>query len=483
MTTRGRLAFLLAFLGPFAAAPACSATPPSIVTPDAAPVGTVEPDPVDPGPVDAGADRGAGHNLDALTIVGKVNASGVGILARCGQKPAVRATSDVNGNYRLTADVKGCNPLVLEYERESFLPNLRVVHLPPPASPLVLNVPLGDLVRVECGTQTCRSLGGSWTAPIGALGTGRRGWYATASGLASTDLLAGEMRDTNGQPIVLFGFSYTDLYDADGNAVAQIPKNPYLIPIATEQERINIGDVKRATADKVEMSWYRLDKSVGRWVIQSDDAQLFYKWPCDVDPPPPAARTKFVPAVEPGQTAATWINATQAELADIRAGTLMATCGTSPPTPAPISEFGVVGPMDRTGWYAWGISIPKKSCFAVTTKDSCGKAVAGATVVGRGRFQPYRTELWTNAQGKACIESLRSESPCIGNALDASPDDCDYNYNRLGGELFWLNVDVAHAEMGPPRNFENQEISRADMSCDRPESCIQLQHTFEVSCP
>ncbi len=84
------------------------------------------------------------HNLNLLEVEGNVTigtlpATQVKIIGRCGNKEVTTVT-DNTGRYSFTADVKNCDPLVVEFNKESYLPNFRVIRLPPPTSPLTLDV-------------------------------------------------------------------------------------------------------------------------------------------------------------------------------------------------------------------------------------------------------------------------------------------------------------------------------------------------------
>jgi hypothetical protein len=407
--------------------------------------------------------------------------SGILIVARCGSKPPVSTTSDVNGDYALEADVTGCNPLVVEYTKESFLPNLRVIPLPPPSSPLALDVRLGDLYRINCGSTECKTDEPGYDSSRADFEPAVRGWYASATGNAATDLLAGEMKDATGSPIILFGFSYMEAFDAAGIPVEKFTRSPsVIVRLATDEERLNVGDVDPTTTDRVEMSWYALDKARGRWNASPTDALLYYQWPCQPgQPDPPADRFPIRQFVAAGQDPIVFVRARQSEIPDITAGTLQVACG-DPPMPTPATTLAIIGDNASTGWHAWGIAAPNKSCFTLSAKDSCGRNVAGASIVARGRFQPLRHETWTGADGSACIETVRSEPMCTD--ITHVTEACDYNFNLIGGEQFWLNIEVSHPELGPLKTFENQTIPVKGGSCAKPDTCVHLEHTFDAVC-
>jgi hypothetical protein len=52
----------------------------------------------------------------------------------------------------------------------------------------------------------------------------------------------------------------------------------------------------------------------------------------------------------------------------------------------------------------------------------------------------------------------------------------------IGGEQFWLNLEVSHPELGPSKTFENQTIPVKEGSCAKPETCVHLEHIFDAAC-
>jgi hypothetical protein len=77
-------------------------------------------------------------------------------------------------------------------------------------------VRLGELQRINCGSTECKTDADSSRADYEPA---VRAWYASETGNAATNLLAGEMRDATGSPTILFGFSYMEAFDAAGIAV------------------------------------------------------------------------------------------------------------------------------------------------------------------------------------------------------------------------------------------------------------------------
>jgi hypothetical protein len=298
-----------------------------------------------------------------------------------------------------------------------------------------------------------------------------------------------------------------------------------LIPVTGMTDLLNMGDVT-APKDSVTMNWYRLDATAGNWQTTRSEATVLFKWPCGTpkverprqgplsaadsmadwngEPPENRALLRTYRTTETGNLEA-WVSASRSfatvdemcrpvvknELIDIRANALKP-CKPAPPSPPPpmppmtceqnitrAGNYAVLGDYAGSGWFAWGISVrdTDTTCFKLTAKDSCGRPVAGALFSAKGRYQPYRVEAYTKMDGTACLESIASEPNCTGTTVDPA---CDFNYNDLGGELFWLNMSVTKKGLGPAKTIQNQEIPNSRGRCSNPDSCIPIEHTFEV---
>ncbi len=469
------------------------------------------------GPIDA-MKLDAPTELTELTVQGKVTpGTNVKVTARCGDNPEAMAMTDDTGKYAITANVADCRePLVVKFAKESYLPNLRVIKLPPPKTPLELNVPLKELSMLLCGTRQCRST--ALNFDIADFPAAARGWTVAIVGTSGADYFGGEMRDLRGRIAFLFGFGYLDAYDQAG-----LPAAPP-VPIAqlfrvTGTDLLNVGDIKPAT-QWVELAWFKLVEAIGRWQLLDSVAHLYFLYPCSQrkDCFPPGQPFEGLelhedPDDNPMSTTRNWyVPATRSQIRDIRSNMFRYDCtqdgwrnvngygaggcafggaagaggggaggmggaagaGGMPPGPA-VSQFYVAGPVSGNGFFAFGTTVDQRMCYEVTAKDTCGTPVAGALLVGKGRYQPYRVEAYTNAEGKACIEGVASEPTCTTPEPDLM---CDFNQNLLGGEKFWLSLNMSAPSLSPQLTLTNRENPATMGNCDQPVTCEKIEHTF-----
>ncbi len=472
------------------------------------------------GPIDAKKADAPAPELTELTVQGKVTpGTNVTVTARCGDNPEATAMADDTGKYTITANVADCrNPLVVKFSKESYLPNLRVINLPPPKTPLELNVPLKELNMLLCGTRQCTSA--SLNFDIVDFPAAARGWSAAIVGTSGSDYFGGEMRDLRGRIAFLFGFGYLDAYDQAGR-----PANPP-VPIyqrfrVSGSELLNIGDVKPGT-EFVEMAWFKLVEAIGRWQLLDSVAYLQFLYPCSSKKecvPDAKFQGLFLyddPDVDPSSHKRNWyVPATRAQIRDIRANMFRYDCkldttryvasglggdggcggsagggaggagaggaagggGVAGNPGTAVSQFYVAGPLTEKGFFAYGTTVApeRRVCYQVTAKDSCGTPIPGALLVGKGRYQPYRVEAYTKPDGTACIEAVQSEPSCSSEIPD---ETCDFNQNLLGGETFWLSLLMSASPLAPQLNMMNRENPRTMGNCDQPETCVPIEHTF-----
>lgn len=446
----GSFALLAAFL---AAAPGCSD---------------------DGGPAasrDASADTM--HNVDALTVKGKVTltsgsaATGVTVTARCGAKSATAKSND-KGEYTLTADVRGCTPLVVEFDKESYLPNFRVIHIPSPTSPITLDVPLTALSKLQCGSYNCtveNSL--LWNLPNDPM---KQGWVTSQAGSDGLDYIPGELRQTNGNMLSIMGFSFFDFRDQSGKAIAKLDAAKQFeacvpIPHASLDW---IGDVT-PTTDALELGWYDLDKTAGRWKPRSKLASVAYtkgyKYTKD-------AQGNCVQVVDKsGMPVRNVVRATRKELADIRADQLYYKDECLSGMQSQVTEFWVCGLIDGSGWYAWGLGVTQRTCFALTVTDQCKKPLRNVVFTVKGRDHGYRAEAWTDGSGEACLDVIPSE-----------PQGKDFDLDTLGGETYWVDVVLSWDKVLTDTTKSHQnplESTAAAAGCAKTSACTPLSKTLQ----
>ena len=111
-----------------------------------------------------------------------------------------------------------------------------------------------------------------------------------------------------------------------------------------------------------------------------------------------------------------------------------------------------------------------KACWAITVNDACDVPVLGAPIQVRGVSHGYFTEVFTDANGRGCVEVGRSES-----------DGADFDGDGLSNELF--DVEISVLEPLRPRRLivpmEKVESTPTTAgSCREPSSCSQLNFAY-----
>lgn len=444
---------------------------------------------------DGGADRGlsdggvsdarardaavdAGHDLDTLRLVGRLTigaspAVNVNVIARCGSKVA-RATSDDAGAYSLVADVAGCSPLVVEFNQRAFVPNFRVIHLPPPASPLTLNLELSPASQFVCGDAECRFEGYSGqNLTIQRDGVLSQGWGMLQTGSAALPFVPGEFRQRDGTLARIFSFGYYDFQDAQGHTLgAGVYPNPALgadgrqFCAAVDAEVQDwFGDLTGGAGSSeaaAQLISYTFDPPSGRWTESGPTGRVGFTCGYDEQSRP---MIHFAPAKA---------------LDDIRASTFYVDAQTCAQVAGPgdghvaVSEYWACGEVKGSGWFAVGLPVRTTTCLAVSAKDGCGKPAPGTAIIVTGIDDGFRAEAWTDSAGRTCLEMPPSEG--VGVDLD---------FDGLGGEVF--RVAVAAERQGSVYPVVNSlEINAASgaapaATCADPSRCQQLTIADDTS--
>ena len=420
----------------------------------------------EPAGSDSGAD--AGHNLSTLKVQGTVTigigspATGVSVIARCGSKKVSTTTSD-KGTYSLTADVQGCAPLVVEFNKESYLPNFRVVHLPPPTSPITMDVPLSALNKLQCGSLRCKVENSSlWDLPNKPM---KQGWVVSHTGTTGLQYIPGELRQTDGKLAAMLGISFFDFRDMKGNKIDKFATSEILdICVPIEASSLDwLGDVTAST-DAIDLTWYNLEPTKGQWKARSKSARVAYtrgyKYTKDK-----YGACQYTLDAE-GQPIRDIVDAKRAQMADIRSDQLSYKDECIGGSTSKVTEFWVCGKMDGSGWYAWGLGVAQRGCFALTVTDQCNAPLKNVVFSIEGRDHGYRAEAWTDPSGKACLDVIPSE-----------PAGKDYDFDGLGGETYWVDVDLSWAKVlqNTTKSHQNPKYSSASAGgCAKPSACTPL---------
>ena len=103
-------------------------------------------------------------------------------------------------------------------------------------------------------------------------------------------------------------------------------------------------------------------------------------------------------------------------------------------------------------------------------QNQCGEPIAGAGFSLEGRDHGYRAAGWTDENGTACLEVPASE-----------PLGEDFDMDGLGGETFWVDIQVDPPSGSTVRikDVENPTYAGDNTGCDAPESCAPLSEIIK----
>ncbi len=381
------------------------------------------------------ADIDAPHDLNELTISGHVTlqfasqATGVKVITVCGENSAETTTNDL-GDYEITTDVDGCDPLIISLTKESYLPFHRRIQLPPPTSPVTLDVSMAEMTELVCGTEHCVAEGSEFNKfPPGPMS---RGWVASAGGRAGLPYFGGEMVTVDGDLLWTLAFGYFDLRDETGAKMTEFP--PFEECFRLTNDSLDwLVDLDPATVEKVEMKGLVFDAESSRWVKTTKDTHLsqrVYNGMSD------AYIFELVPA---------------AALPDVRSGQYP-------------EQLWVCTQVGGSGWIAIGNTVSERSCIVINTKYNC-QPTGNSVVQATGRDHGYRVENWTDRQGNTCVNVAQSE-----------PVGSDFDDDQLAGETFFLDISVRNGFGN--RSIESFEASRTPGHCGEPDNCEKINIYF-----
>jgi len=311
-----------------------------------------------------------------------------------------------------------------------------VIGLPPPTSPVTLDVQMTRLRELQCGSGACVVEGDPVSRfPAGPM---ERGWVTVFNGPQAVDYLGGEFRDTAGNLLWVTGFGYFDLRDGRGAPLESFPPFTECFQVGFDAVG-QLVDMDPST-DEVEMSVFHLDPSSGRWEKQEEVGLVKYTDELDENAQPVLA------------------NARRSQLGDIRSGQFH-------------KVVWICMPLGGSGWLAWGVPIRPRTCIRFSAYDQCEDPLANVRFSVRGEGFGYKAESWTDRRGQACVEATRSEA--LGQ---------DYNHNELSGETFSVTAEATR-QQDSPVPWLAYDLPREEASCAAPEECISLRHKFNVFLP
>jgi len=391
--------------------------------------------------------------------IGSSPATDVHVSARCDGKE-FSTTTDHEGNFQMETNVSDCDKLIMEWNKESYLPQTRIIDLPAFTRTLNLEIPLTELEEIQCGLVKCETKFGRFPNEFI-----KWGWAASGSGARQLKFIPGNLQESSGDLISMVGFSFYDFRDVNGSPLTEMP--PFYMCNKIDRESYDwLGDVDRSTP-VVEMNWYRFDTIKGMWQENAESAFLAYtlgnKYEM-VD-----GKCDYIKDGD-GDRIPNIVEATYDQLPDIRANSLSVIDPCSDNEKS-ISQFWTCGEIDGNGFYAWGIDVVERSCFVLSAKDQCGNDVRGAAFTAAGRDHGYRGRAWTNEDGKACLEVIASEGE--GN---------DYDRDGLSGERLWVDVEIdwedARSGGYSIDSYETQKYPEAKEGCSNPDACVQIEREF-----
>ena len=293
----------------------------------------------------------------------------------------------------------------------------------------------------------------------------QQGWVTSQSGTAGLKYIPGELRQTDGKLTTLLGFSFFDLRDKDGVKIGKFKSTEiFKICVPVPSASLDwLGDVEESTS-KVDLTWYNLEPTKGRWKARSPGAVVSYTkgYKHTKDSYGNCKQTLD----SEGQPIRNIVEADRKELPDIRSDQLYYKDQCLGGAQTKVSEFWVCGTMDGSGWYAWGLGLSQRSCFALTVTDQCKSPLKNVVFTIKGRDHGYRAESWTDTKGKACLDIIPSE-----------PTGKDYDFDGLGGETFWVDVELSWAKVlqNTTKSHQNPKYTaKSSKGCADVASCIPL---------
>lgn len=430
---------------------------------------------VDGGSSDASAVGGSGdaradadHDLTTVKIRGKLRinytpAVGVQITARCGNKVG-EARSDDAGEYSVVADVAGCAPLVVEFRKEFLVPSFRVIALPPPASPLHLDLELAEAGKLQCNAKVCTVDG--YAAADRELsscdGRIKQGFTYAQTGPAGLPYVPGEYRQQDGSLLRILGFSHYLFRDVDNKEIGAGPCAQTICTPVDSQVLDWFGDAegRLISADPTHLLNLIFDPTSGRWSSQGPTATVAFTCTYDLQGKP---RLEPLPAnaLDDVRTGRFFVNG--GENGDCK----QADAGT--PEATKVAEYWVCSPTDGSGWYGAGLPVPRKGCLNITATKACGTPAATTAVSVAGMDNGFRAEGWTDRAGRVCFDVTPSEP--------INPAE-DLDFDGLKGEVVQLRVSSVR-EGTSTTQVEYVDSPRARsatevVGCREPATCQQL---------
>lgn len=392
----------------------------------------------------SGADAGpspdddAGHDLTSLVVRGDVklrptgDTTGIEVVARCGDTVQSTTSAD-DGSYELTVDVEGCQPLVIEFRKPTYLPVLRRIPLPPPTSPVDLDATLAALRELQCDDEACVEEGRRFNEfPPGPM---RQGWVTALTGPEAAEFAGGRLRSDSGALLWLTAFGYFDLRDANGNPMDSFA--PFNQCFEVDRDALDWLVDELPDNGSIDMSTFRLDEARAIWRHRTARARVGY--------------TEEI--VDGHKIIAL---ATEEDLASIRSDQFEKS-----------SDIWLCTDIDGSGWIGFGSAIEEKACLSPRVENSCGLVLDDTGIDLVGRDHGFRDMTWTDRDGRACLEVARSE-----------PAGSDFDHDNLGGEDFFSNIEARWVR-GTERIVDQLHPGDAG-NCGEPSSCTPLVITFDT---
>jgi len=388
-----------------------------------------------PGAADAGPDPLVIQIQGTVELPYLSNATDVAIVAHCGPRK-VDTTTDANGAYSLTIDTDGCSPLVVEYTKESYLPVVKRISMPLGKPSLTVDARLLELTELSCGSNHCSAEGYNFSRfPSGPMA---RGWVSTMGGPRSLEYFGGDLRDQNGDLMWATAFAFFDLRDIDGAPMEDI--EPFEQCMRVDYDAVEwLVDADPST-DEVEQLTYTLAADRGRWTRRDSHGYVSYTANTEID--------------KDGYPYDVIERVDRSQLPDIVAGQFS-------------QKLWLCGQIERSGWLAFGLTMPEKTCFRMTTRDSCQTALKNTSIQVQGRDYGFITAGWTDQAGSRCIEVARSE-----------PQGENYDFDASNGETYFVDI-TAVSDIRYER-IESQQVPRTPGSCAQPETCATLDIEFQT---
>lgn len=353
----------------------------------------------------AGAGGGGVSAAGGAEITASIDRNGNG---RIDDGESSTASADSDGNYALDLAVTEGARVVVGFGTTDSAPLFRALDAAP-GGDLVLNVTLRTAEELECAESRCEIQGQRLS--IEGLPSGVTGSAQVFNPVTQADAFPGDFADRDGNLLLSGVFASVELTNEAGDPVRDLTA-PATLRMQVPRETWSIITDVTPGNGRIDVPLYAFDEALGTWV--RDGA---------------AVLENDASAVIP-----------EGSLASIRDGSY---------------SGGVVarGEVDHFSYWNVDWPIDSHACLTGRLLTADGEPAAGAMVTVRGVTYTGTSTTTTNADGRFCVDVLRSE---------AAGEDVDQD--GVTGETQRIAVRVVHR--GRVYDAGENAVSTQAATCD-----------------